>query len=267
MDLDLDGHVALVTGSATGLGHACAEAFSRQGAHVALASPDLGDLTHASDRLYAVGEGEVFGLEADVRDPEQVAAFVAEAADQYGGIDHLVTGPRPLEPAALLDVADEDWFRGFDRLFMSVVWTVREATPWLEASAYGTVVAVTNPVVRALAAEFPVATAFGRAVRGVVETQARALAPDVRVNAVLPGPHDTEDLEWVLTALVEAGRYDDLEAARSAVLGGARSGVPEPAPGVAGDPLDLGALVAFLSSEHASYVNGAAVPVDGGAGL
>jgi glucose 1-dehydrogenase/3-oxoacyl-[acyl-carrier protein] reductase len=260
MDLDLDEHVALVTGSATGLGHACAEAFARQGANVALASPNLDDLAYASDRLFAIGEGEVFGLEADVRTPEQVDAFARETVDQYGGIDHLVTGPRPLEPAGLLDVADEDWFRGFDRLFMSVVWTLREAHPWLEDSDHGTVVTVTNPIVRALADEFSVANAFGRAVEGLVETQARAFAPDVRVNAVLPGVHATDDLELFLTSLVDDGRYEDLEAAREAVL----DGTPV---GSLGDPLDLGKLVAFLSSEHASYVNGTAVPVDGGAAL
>ncbi len=257
MDLDLDGHVALVTGSATGLGHACAEAFARQGANVALASPNLDDLAYASDRLFAIGDGEVFGLEADVRDPGQVEAFVREAVDQYGGLDHLVTGPRPLEPAALLDATDEDWFRGFDRLFMSVVWTLRAAHPHLAAADHGTVVTVTNPIVRALADEFSVATAFGRAVEGLAETQARAFAPDVRVNAVLPGPHDTDDLELFLTELVDSGRYDDLEAARAAMLEG--SAMDE-----LGDPLDLGKLVAFLSSEHASFVNGAAVPVDGG---
>jgi glucose 1-dehydrogenase/3-oxoacyl-[acyl-carrier protein] reductase len=257
MDLDLDGHVALVTGSATGLGHACAEAFSRQGANVALASPNLDDLAYASDRLWAIGDGEVFGLEADVRHPDQVEAFVRETIEQYGGLDHLVTGPRPLEPGALLSLGDEDWFRAFDRLFMSVVWTVRETHPWLVESDHGSIVTVTSPIVRALSGEFSVANAFGRAVQGLVETQARALAPDVRVNAVLPGPHDTDDMELFLTALVDEGRYDDLDGARMAVLDGS----PYDHLGV---PLELGNLVSFLSSEHASYVNGAAVPVDGG---
>ncbi|PSQ17075.1 oxidoreductase [Halobacteriales archaeon QS_8_69_26] len=257
MDLDLDGNVALVTGSATGVGHACAEALSRQGAHVALASPNLGDLAYASDRLYAIGEGDIFGVEADVRDPDHVAAFVEETVEQFGGIDHLVTAPRPLEPGAFLDVPDEDWFRGFDRLFMSVVWTVRETHSWLSSSEHGTIVNVTSPVVRALDREFPVANSFGRAVEGTTETLARTFAPGVRVNSVLPGAHDTEDMELFLSELVDRGRYPDLDSAWSAVL----SDCPfeEPA-----DPLDLGKLVAFLSSEHASFVNGAAVPVDGG---
>ncbi|PSQ09862.1 oxidoreductase [Halobacteriales archaeon QS_5_70_15] len=258
MDLDLDGNVALVTGSATGLGHACAEAFSRQGADVALASPNLGDLAYASDRLHAIGEGDIFGLEADVRDRGQVESLVAETVEQYGGIDHLVTGPRPLESERFLEVDDEDWFRGFDRLFMSVVWTIRESYPWLEESGTGSVVNLTNPVVRALGGEFSVTSAFGRAVQGITEAAARSFAPEVRINSVLPGPHDTDDLELFLSGLVDDGAFADLDAAWSSLLRDAPYGAP-------GDPLDLGKLVAFLSSEHASFINGAAIPVDGGA--
>ncbi len=93
-DLGLEGNVALVTGSATGLGHHCAEAFSRQGADVAFAAPNVGDLAYASDRLHALGDGETLGLELDVRDPDHLAALVEEAADHYGGIDHLVSTAR-----------------------------------------------------------------------------------------------------------------------------------------------------------------------------
>ncbi|MEF8774792.1 MAG: SDR family oxidoreductase [Halobacteriales archaeon] len=260
LDLDLDGNVALITGSATGLGHAVAEVFSRQGAHVALASKTLDDLAHASDRLYAIGDGEVFGLEADVRDPDQVTAFVENTIERYGGIDHLVTGPRPVEPETFAAVSDEDWFRAFDRQFMSVVWTVRAALSWLEESEHGTVVNVTNPVVRALGEQFPVANSFGRAVEGMTETGAKAFAPSVRMNSILPGPHDTDDMEQFLSELVDAGAYDDLEDAWDAVLADAPFDEP-------GDPLDVGKLVAFLSSDHAGFVNGVTVPVDGGARL
>ncbi len=259
MELDLDGNVALVTGSATGLGHACAEAFSRQGANVVLASPDLGELAYASDRLYALGDGEILGLEVDVRRPDGVAALVEEAVEEYGGIDHVVTGPRPIEPGEFLAVADEDWFRAFDRQFMSVVWTIREAHPYLADADRGTVVAVTNPVIRALSGEFPVANAFGRAIRGIVESQARALAPEVRLNAVCPGPHATADLDRFVDGLLERGIYDDPEAARAALLADCPCDAP-------GDPLALGRLVAVLSSEHAGFVNGATIPVDGGSG-
>jgi NAD(P)-dependent dehydrogenase (short-subunit alcohol dehydrogenase family) len=260
IDLGLAGNVALVTGSATGLGHACAEAFSRQGANVALAAPNLDDLAYASDRLHALGEGEIFGLEVDIRKPGQVAALVEETVDQYGRVDHLVTGPRPLEPVGTVDVADEDWFRGFDRLVMSAVWAMREAREELEASDYGSIVNVTNPAVPALAGEFSVATAFGRAVQGVTETQARTLAPAIRVNAVLPGPHETEDLEGMLVDRVRDGRYEDPAEAWAAVLEGCPFDEP-------GDPLDLGALVTFLSSEYAGFVNGTTIRVDGGAGM
>lgn len=258
MNVDLDGHVALVTGSATGLGHSCAEALSRQGVNVALASPNIDDLAYASDRLHALGDGDIFSLEADVRDPVQIAALVDETIDQYGGIDHLVTAPRPLEPDGVLDVTDEDWFRAFDRSFMSVVWTFREAYPSLSDSDHGTVVNVTSPAIPALAGEFSVANSFGGAVEAFTRTQAQAFAPSVRVNTVVPGPHDVRDLELLLTELVSEGHYDDIDAAWADVL--AASPYDEP-----GDPVDLGKAVAFLSSEHASFINGATIPVDGGA--
>ncbi|MFD1598980.1 SDR family NAD(P)-dependent oxidoreductase [Halobellus rarus] len=260
IDLGLEGNVVLVTGSATGLGHSCAEAFSRQGANVALAAPNLDDLAHASDRLHALGEGEIFGLEVDVRNRDHLAALVEETVDQYGGIDHLVTGPRPLEPARFLDVSDEDWFRGFDRLFMSVVWAIRESYPHLEDSDQGSVVTVADPVIPALADELPMATAYGRAVQGLTESQATTFAPDVRVNAVVPGPHETEDLEKFLARRVEAGEFTDIALAWETLL----ADCPYESPG---DPLDLGKVVTFLSSQHASFVNGATVPVDGGSGL
>jgi len=168
-----------------------------------------------------------------------------------------VTGARPLESERFLDVSDRDWFRGFDRLFMSVVWTIRETYPHLVDSETGSTVTATSPAIPALGGQFSVANAFGQAVRGVAETGARAFAPEVRVNAVVPGPHDTEDVELFLTELVDAGVYDDLETAWEAILADS----PYESPG---DPLDLGKLVAFLSSEHASFVNGATVPVDGG---
>jgi NAD(P)-dependent dehydrogenase (short-subunit alcohol dehydrogenase family) len=259
LDLGLEGNVALVTGSATGLGHACAEALSRQGADVALAAPNLDDLAYAGDRLYALGDGEIFGLEVDVRDPEHLAALVEETVDQYGGIDHLVTGPRPLEPARFADVSNEDWFRGFDRLFMSVVWAIRESSAHLKASDQGTIVTVAPPAIPALADELSVASAYGQAVQGLVDSQSRALAPEVRVNAVVPGPHETPDLEEILAERVEAGEFDDVKSAWDAVLADCPSESP-------GRPLDLGKVVAFLSSQHASFVNGATVPVDGGCG-
>ena len=260
IDLGLEGNVALVTGSATGLGHYCAEAFSRQGASVAFAAPNGGDLAYASDRLHALGDGEILGLELDVRDPDHLAALVEETVDHYGGIDHLVTGPRPLEPERFRDVSDEDWFRGFDRLFMSVVWAIRESYPHLEDSDQGSIVTVANPAIPALADELSVPTAYGRAIEGLTESQAAAFAPGVRVNAVVPGPHETEDLEAVLTRRVEAGEFADLGSAWEAILADSPYEWP-------GDPLDLGTVVTFLASGHASFVNGATVPVDGGSGL
>ena len=257
MNVDLDGNVALVTGSATGLGHACAEALSRQGVDVALVSPNLDDLAYASDRLNALGDGDIFALEADIRNPDQIGAFVSETLDQYGRIDHLVTGPRPLEPGEFLATTDEDWFRAFDRSFMSVVWALRETYPALDESEHGTVVNVTSPVISPLAGDLSVSQSFSGGVQALTRTLARAFAPSVRVNTVIPGPHEVPDLELLLTELVDEGHYDDLDVAWADALADSPFDSP-------GDPLNLGNVVAFLSSEDARFINGATIPVDGG---
>jgi len=93
----------------------------------------------------------------------------------------------------------------------------------------------------------------------LTETQATTFAPDVRVNAVAPGPHETEDIEEFLTRRVDAGEFADLTSAWAAVL----ADCPYESPG---DPLELGKLVTVLSSRHVGFVNGATVPVDGGGG-
>lgn len=257
MELNLDGNVALVTGSATGLGHSCAEALSREGVNVALVSPNIDKLAYASDRLHALGDGEIFALEADIRDPSRVRSFVEQTVEQYGGIDHVVTGPRQLEPDAFLDVSDEDWFRAFDRSFMSVVWTLRETAPHLSESDRGTVVNVTSPVIPSLTADLPVANSFADAVAALTRNQATALAPSIRLNTVVPGPHEVEDMEAVLTELVDDGLYPDLDTAWAGVL----ADTPFESPG---DPLALGNVVAVLSSEYAQFINGATIPIDGG---
>lgn len=257
MNLELDGTAALVTGSATGLGHSCAEALSRQGANVALASPNIDDLAYASDRLHALGDGDIFALEADIRDPEQITSLVEETVDQYGGIDFLVTGPRQLEPESFLAVPDEDWFRAFDRNLMSVVWTLRESYPHLSESDHGTVVNVTSPAIPGLDDELSLVNAFRGAVEALTRTQAGAFAPAIRLNTVVPGPHEIQDMELLLTDLVDEGYYDSLDAAWADVLADCPFDTP-------GDPLHLGNTVAFLLSEQADFINGATIPVDGG---
>ena len=81
---------------------------------------------------------------------------------------------------------------------MSVVWAIRESYTRLEDPDQGSIVTVATPAIPALADEPPVPTAYGRAVEGLTGSQAATFAPGARVNAVIPGPRETEDPEAVL---------------------------------------------------------------------
>jgi 3-oxoacyl-[acyl-carrier protein] reductase len=97
------------------------------------------------------------------------------------------------------------------------------------------------------------------AVIGLEKTLSRELAPEVRVNAVLPGPHETSRIENLIQAGVDRGEYDSYEA------GLAARGQSNPL-GRIGEPMELGDTVAFLCSERAGFINGQAIVVDGGQG-
>jgi glucose 1-dehydrogenase/3-oxoacyl-[acyl-carrier protein] reductase len=258
MDLDIEGNAALVTASTSGLGHACAEALSKEGVNVTICGRSEDQLAYACDRLNAMGEGDILGLQADVRDPDNVKGLVEETVDQFGGIDHLVTSAGGPPSGSFMETEDTDWFQAFDQLLMSNVWTTREAYPHLEESDHGSIVNILSRTVREASDELVLSNSVRRAVLGLTETQAREFAPEVRVNAVLPGPHETSRLEELAEDAVERGEYEEYRDAIQAFA----DEVPLDR---VGQPIELGDVVAFLSSPRASFVNGASVPIDGGA--
>jgi len=256
MDLGIEGNVALCTAASSGLGLASAEALAEEGAHVAVCGRTEARLEAAGERLREAGDGGVLTVAADITDPAQVSAFVSETVEEFGGLDHVVTSAGGPPSGPFLGTDDQDWYSAYDLLVMSVVWTLREAYPHLRESG-GSAVAITSRTVRAVADDLVLSNAVRRAVGGLVQTLSREFAPEVRVNTVLPGPHETARIEGLIEAAVDRGDVPDYER-------GYEEWATDSPLSRIGDPRELGDVVAFLASERASYVNGAAVPVDGG---
>jgi glucose 1-dehydrogenase/3-oxoacyl-[acyl-carrier protein] reductase len=256
MDLHLDGSAALCTAATSGLGLASATALAREGANVAVCgtTPEHVDETRA--HLRATGDGDVLAVEADITDPDAIEALVEETVDRFGGLDHLVTSAGGPPSGSFADISDREWYQAYDQLVMSYVWTTRCARPHLEDGG-GSIVAITSRSVREVIDDLVLSNAVRRGVIGLVKTQSREFAPEVRVNAVLPGAHETARIEELIDAAVDRGEYADYEAG----LADWGSDVPL---GRIGDPEELGDVVAFLSSDRASYVTGTALPIDGG---
>lgn len=246
MDLGISGRRAAVAAASGGLGLASARALAADGVAVAICGRDPQRLAAAVDELERFG-GVVVGLPADVSTPDGAAAFVQAASDELGGVDILVAnagGP----PAGGFDAMDvEAYRRALDLNLLSTVAMCRTAVPAMRAQGWGRVVAITSISVRQPIEGLILSNTARAGVTGFLKTLALEVAADgVTVNTVQPGLHATDRL-----AQLHGGD-----------LTGAARQVPT---GAVGRPEDFGAVVAFLCSDHARFVTGAAVPVDGGA--
>jgi len=256
MDLGLDGETALVTASSSGLGKASAASLLSEGANVVICGRRAGALREAEEEL-SEHPGEVAGVEADITDPDDIAALVSATRETFGGIDHVVTSAGGPPSGSFIDTPEEEWYDAYDLLVMSLVRVLKHAHDDLVESDAGTVTAITSTSVAEPIESLVLSNAVRRGVTGTIKTIAREWAPDVRANVVLPGLHETSRLEELAEQAVERGDAATYEEA----LSDRASGIPLER---VGQPRELGDVVAFLASERASYVTGASVPVEGG---
>lgn len=257
MDLELDGNAALVTASSSGLGRASAKALAAEGANVAICARGEEKLEDAKEEIDAAGDGDVVAVPTDITDPDEIAALVDATVEEFGGLDHVVTSAGGPPSGSFLDTTERDWYEAYDLLVMSAVRVTKAAHPHLVESDAGSIVNVTSTSVREAIDGLVLSNSVRRAVIGLMKTQAREWAPDVRANAVLPGAHETPRIQELVEASVERGEFDSYDEG----LADWSSDIPLDR---VGQPSEFGDAVAFLSSERASFVNGAAVPVDGG---
>jgi 3-oxoacyl-[acyl-carrier protein] reductase len=256
MDLQINGNTALVTASSSGLGKASAKALAREGVDVVINARDPEKLDAAKAEIEAVAAGDVVAQPGDLTDEDDMKALVRTTVDEFGGLDHLVTSAGGPPSGSFLDTDDEDWYAAYDLLVMSVVRLAREAHPHLRESDHGTIVNITSRSVKESLDNLVLSNSVRMSVIGLEKTLSKEFAPEVRANAVLPGPHETERIENLVNAAVDRGDYDSYEEGLDGWAGNPLERI--------GDPMELGNTVAFLSSPQSGFINGTAIPIDGG---
>jgi 3-oxoacyl-[acyl-carrier protein] reductase len=256
MDLEIDGNAALVTASSSGLGKASARALAREGANVVINGRDEERLAEAAEGIHADATGEVVTQAGDLTDPDDVETLVETAVEEFGGLDHLVTSAGGPPSGTFLDTDDEDWQQAYELLVMSVVRLAREAEPHLREGNGGTLVTITSRSVKEAIDSLVLSNSVRMGVIGLEKTLSKEFAPEIRSNAVLPGPHETSRIEDLVNQAVDRGEYDSYEE-------GLADWATNPLERI-GDPMELGDTVAFLSSPKSGYINGTAIPIDGG---
>ncbi len=256
MDLGIEGNTALVTGSSSGLGYASAESLAKEGVNVVINGRDEEKLEKAVDELTETAVGDVVGISADLSEEEDIVQLVNSTIEEFGTIDHLVTCVGGPPSKKFMETREEEWYRAFDTLQMSVVRLVQEAEEYLEEGG-GSIVNITSISVKESIDDLVLSNSVRMGVIGLMKTLSSELAPEIRVNAVLPGYTETDRVKELIEQSIERGDINDYQEG----LEDLSENIPLQR---IGQPEELGEVVAFLCSERSSYVNGAAVPVDGG---
>lgn len=243
----LDGKRALVTGASRGIGRAIALALADAGARVAVnyhASRDRAEAVACAIRDKGV---DGFAVEADVADEPAVQAMMAAVAERFGGIDIVVSNAGVLFQRPLLETRTEQ----FDRLMaVNVRGTFlvgREGLRHMvEAGIAGRVINLASDLGYLGREEFSPYCASKAAILALTRSWAREFAPDILVNAIAPGPVETDMLS------VETMTPEWLEKEKQIPLG--RFGRPE----------EIGSAAVFLAGPGASFVTGQCIGPNGG---
>ena len=248
MDLGLQGKIAIVNGASQGIGYAIARTFAEEGARVAVSARREPALSDARDRLAAETGGEVFAIQGDIRRVKDCERIVEETVGRFGGVDILVNNDGAPPLGSFVEFDDQAWSRAVDQNLMSVVRCIRFAAPHMKARGTGSIVNITALSAIQPIPGFGLSVATWAGVIGLAKTLSRELAPEITINTLAPGLIDTPRLRLVTEQSEDA-------------MGDLTREIPL---GRLGEPEEVAAVVAFLTSPRGRYVTGATLAVDGG---
>lgn len=238
------GRVAVITGGASGIGAALARRLHGEGAKVLIA-----DMNEARGQALAAELGERARFQAtDVTSFDAVEALAQTAVHEWGSLDMLFNNAGIGNLSRIESLSTEDWRRVVATNLDGVFFGIKAALPIMKAQGRGAIVNTASA--SGMAADFGFA-AYNAAKAGVINLTRTAAIDNaisgIRVNAVCPGPVDTP----ILGAVQQQAQLRENWEARVPMRRFAQ-------------PDEIAAVMAFLASDEASYLTGAAIPVDGG---
>jgi 3-oxoacyl-[acyl-carrier protein] reductase len=257
MDLGLRGARVLVTAASRGLGAATARQFSREGAVVVISSRNLEALQNTASSIVEETGNAVFTQACDVTDHAQVEKLVRNSSSMMGGLDILVTnagGP----PAGNFDKFDMTvWQEATQLTLLSAVALIKSALPHLKKSSRAAILTIASTSAKQPFENLILSSTIRPAVVGLTKSLSIELGKDnIRVNSILPGITDTERIQEIAesTAKINELSIEDV-----------RTSMTDDVPlGRIGTPQEFANVAVLMCSPAGGYLNGVALPVDGG---
>ena len=253
MDMGLKGKRALVCASSKGLGLGCARALAAEGVHLVMNARGAEALEASAAAIRTEFGVEVTTVAADVSTPEGQAALISAAGD----VDILVNNAGGPPPGMWSDWDRDDFIAALDANMLAPIALIKALVPGMMARGWGRVVNITSQSVKAPIAVLGLSNAARAGLTGYVAGTSRQVAGQgVTINNLLPGIHATDRAVALDTGVTKAQgiTMDEAKAQRCATIPAGRYGTAE----------EFGATCAFLCSQHAGFIIGQNIILDGG---
>ena len=264
MDLGLKERACVVTGAGRGIGAETARLLCAEGAHVLLVARNEERLSAAAEAARAAGAdsgARAEPLVLDITDEDAGERMLTAATEHFGALDVLVNNAGAAQWRDLDDVPDEDWRAQYELNVMAPLRAMRAAAPPMAKRGWGRIVNVCSTAGKRPSSAMPEYSVAKAAELSLSRLFAdRFAGSGVLVNAICPGPVESE--MWMEPGgLLDQSQRMSGDASREEALATAGSKRPI---GRLAESSEIAGAIAFLCSERASYVAGAAWSVDGG---
>jgi 3-oxoacyl-[acyl-carrier protein] reductase len=256
MDLGIASKTALVLGGSKGLGRGVAMALAAEGVAVTVLARGQEAIDQTVKEIKERG-GRAIGVAADLADWSSVERAYNTARQQFGPIDILLNNSGGPPPSPVSGVAPEVWEAQFRQMVLVFFRLTDLALPDMRARKWGRIINVASESVIQPIAAIGISNTLRASVVGWAKTLAGEVSRDgITVNTMLPGPFATDRVASVSKAMA-ARQNIPLEEVHKRIA----AQVPV---GRIGDPAEFGAIAAFLASQHAGYITGSTIRVEGG---
>jgi len=257
MDLQISDKVALVTGASAGLGYASALALAQDGARVIICSRDLERVEAAAGRIASDTGAHVHPLVCDLTDAESIRSMTGSIDDQFGQLDILVSNAGGPPAGLFADLTPQMWEDALDITFRSTLTLCQTVLPIMVRQSSGSIVVITSLAARQPIAWLVTSNTLRAGINGLIKSISDEYGSrGIRANSVAPGYTRTERLIELAEGMADRDNMTIDE-----VFEGWEKISPL---GRLGEPEEIGAAVAFLSSRRAAFITGQHLAVDGG---